>query len=268
MPPRPNAVKAAAKVAPVKKVAAPRAPATQKNAAAPAKAAPQRKSAAPSDVAVKKVVGDKQTAQKKLTPAAKSSASSKAVSPAKAAAPQKAAAAKVAASQKSASAKKVAPTKAAAPQKAAAAKVAAPQKAAPQKRVAAPRPTATYASDDKFLERQRQALLGERAVYVEQAQNLKAEAESLVEEMEPGDIQFDEESGEGGTLTVDRERDLVLSAQAQLAVEDIDDALRKLSRGRYGICEGCGELIGKPRLEAMPFARLCIACKSGGLSRR
>jgi DnaK suppressor protein len=103
---------------------------------------------------------------------------------------------------------------------------------------------------------------------VQQSELLKAEAESLVEEMEPGDIQFDEESGEGGTLTVDRERDLVLSAQAQLAVEDIDDALRKITRGRYGICEGCGELISKPRLEAMPFARLCIACKSGGLSRR
>jgi hypothetical protein len=43
---------------------------------------------------------------------------------------------------------------------------------------------------------------------------LKAEAEALVEEMEPGDIQFDDESGEGGTVTVDRERDLVLSAQA------------------------------------------------------
>jgi DnaK suppressor protein len=123
-------------------------------------------------------------------------------------------------------------------------------------------------TDTKFIERQKAALIAERATYVDQAASLKAEAEALVEEMEPGDIQFDDESGEGGTVTVDRERDLALSAQALAAVEDIDDALEKLVRGTYGICEGNGELITKARLEALPYARLCIACKSGGLSRR
>jgi len=194
--------------------------------------------------------------------------------PAKAAAPTKqAVSAKPAApAKKAAAATKPAPAKKAAAPVAAPAKVAQPAapvaKKALAKKIAPPRPTATYAGDQKFLEHQRELLLQERSTYLQQSELLKAEAESLVEEMEPGDIQFDEESGEGGTLTVDRERDLVLSAQAQLAVEDIDDALRKITRGRYGICEGCGELISKPRLEAMPFARLCIACKSGGLSRR
>jgi DnaK suppressor protein len=129
-------------------------------------------------------------------------------------------------------------------------------------------PAETYAGDTEFLEQQRRALLEERATYGEQARLLRAEAESLVEEMEPGDVQFDEESGEGGTTTVDRERDLALSAQALAAVEEIDAALEKIDNGRYGICEGCGQLILKARLEALPFARLCIACKSGGLSRR
>lgn len=128
--------------------------------------------------------------------------------------------------------------------------------------------TGGYTSDAKFLARQRALLLDERETYVEQARSLRAEAESLVEEMEPGDIQFDEESGEGGTVTVDRERDLALSAQALAAVEEIDDALEKIERGTYGVCEGCGELIPAARLEALPYARLCIACKSGGLSRR
>jgi DnaK suppressor protein len=126
-----------------------------------------------------------------------------------------------------------------------------------------------YAGDQKFLESQRKALLAERSTYVEQAESLRAEADSLVEEMEPGDIQFDEESGEGGTVTVDRERDLALSAQALVAVEEIDHAMAKIELGTYGICEGgCGTLIPKNRLEALPYARLCIACKSGGLSRR
>ncbi len=125
-----------------------------------------------------------------------------------------------------------------------------------------------YVKDERFLASQRAALERERVTYLEQAASLKAEAESLVEEMEPGDIQFDDESGEGGTVTVDRERDLALSAQAMAAVEEIDHALAKMNNGTYGICENCGKLIPKARLEALPYARLCIDCKSGGLSRR
>ncbi|HET9091188.1 MAG TPA: TraR/DksA C4-type zinc finger protein [Acidimicrobiales bacterium] len=123
-------------------------------------------------------------------------------------------------------------------------------------------------TDERWLAHQRHALEAERATYLEQAEALRAEADSLVQEMEPGDIQFDDESGEGGTTTVDRERDLALSAQALQAVEEIDHALAKMASHTYGICENCGRLIPKPRLEALPFARLCIDCKSGGLSRR
>ncbi len=125
-----------------------------------------------------------------------------------------------------------------------------------------------YAGDDKFLTEQRHLLESERAVYQSQASDLKAEADSLAQEREPGDVQFDEESGEGGTVTVDRERDLALSAQALAAVEEIDAALARIEDKTYGACERCHQPIPKPRLKALPFARLCVACKSGGLSRR
>jgi DnaK suppressor protein len=125
-----------------------------------------------------------------------------------------------------------------------------------------------YAHDAKFLAEQRELLEGERIIYQGQASDLKAEADSLAQEREPGDVQFDEESGEGGTVTVDRERDLALSAQAQAAVEEIDAALGRIADGTYGACERCHQAIPKPRLKALPFARLCVACKSGGLSRR
>ncbi len=125
-----------------------------------------------------------------------------------------------------------------------------------------------YADDEKFLAEQRQLLETERGVYLAQASDLKAEADSLAQEREPGDVQFDEESGEGGTVTVDRERDLALSAQALAAVEEIDAALAKIADGSYGACERCGEPVPKARLKALPYARLCVACKSGGLSRR
>ena len=90
----------------------------------------------------------------------------------------------------------------------------------------------------------------------------------LASEREQGDTQFDEESGEGGTMNVERERDLALSAQAQAAVEEIDRALAKIADTTYGYCEQCGQPIPKARLKALPYAALCVACKSGGLSRR
>ena len=73
------------------------------------------------------------------------------------------------------------------------------------------------AADRKFAESQRQILIDERATYLRQADSLKAEADSLAEQREPGDVQFDEESGEGDTLAVERERDLALSHQARAA---------------------------------------------------
>ena len=91
----------------------------------------------------------------------------------------------------------------------------------------------------KFLDEQRAAAARGAAIYAGQAVDLRAEADSLALEREPGDVQFDEESGEGGTVTVDRERNLALSAQASAAVEEIDDALRKIERKSYGGCERC-----------------------------
>ncbi|MGI9033993.1 MAG: TraR/DksA family transcriptional regulator [Acidimicrobiales bacterium] len=123
-------------------------------------------------------------------------------------------------------------------------------------------------SAGRFLEEQRALLLAEREASLRQAESLQAEAEQLAEEMEPGDTQFDEESGEGGTLNVERERDLAMSAQARAAVDEVDRALAKVDAGTYGTCEQCGRPIPRARLKAMPAAALCVACKSGGLSRR
>jgi len=186
---------------------------------------------------------------------------------------------KTAPSTKKPAPKKVAPV-VAAPKKAAAKKAttaigngaAAPARTAftPKPKPPAPvRPkTGPYAKDAKFLDEVKELLLAERAIYQEQATSLRAEADSLALEREPGDVQFDEESGEGGTVTVDRERNLALSGQASMAVEEIDDALARIDDKTYGYCERCFQPIPKPRLRALPFARLCVACKSGGLSRR
>jgi RNA polymerase-binding transcription factor DksA len=120
----------------------------------------------------------------------------------------------------------------------------------------------------RFLASQRELLIRERAKYVESAETLKAEADALVESREPGDVQFDEESGEGDTLAVERERDLALSAHARAAVEQIDAALTRIDKGVYGVCVISGLAIPKERLEAIPWAAERVEYKAGGLGRR
>jgi DnaK suppressor protein len=159
------------------------------------------------------------------------------------------------------------PAKQAAPRKRAAAKKA-PAARAARRAKTAPEGAPAEALSDKFLLEQEVLLDAERDTYQTQAAALKAQADQLAQEMEPGDIQFDDESGEGGTANVDRERDLALSAQARVAVDEIDHARQKISSGTYGVCEGCGQPIPRARLKALPHARLCVSCKSGGLSRR
>ena len=134
-------------------------------------------------------------------------------------------------------------------------------KAAPAKPKKSPFPA-------KFLTQQEEALLAERKTYTRQADSLRAEADALVADFEPGDVQFDEESGEGDTLNIERERDLALSAQARQQVEEIDHALSKFADGTYGVCEVSGEPIPKERLEAIPWARERVEYKIGGLGRR
>ena len=143
----------------------------------------------------------------------------------------------------------------------------APAKAAP---VAAPDKASSEAAGfpAKTLDKLRRLLEEERETYVRQAHDLAAEAEALAAEREPGDTQFDEESGEGDTLNVERERDLALSASATQAVEDIDAAIHRMDTGRYGVCERRGKKIAVARLEALPFAALCIECKSREERRR
>ena len=119
-----------------------------------------------------------------------------------------------------------------------------------------------------FLDEQRKRLRIERDRYIKSADTLEAEADSLLDGREPGDVQFDEESGEGDTFAVARDLDLALSAQARQAVEEIDAALERIKAGVYGVCVLSGKNIPKERLKAIPWAAERVEYKAGGLGRR
>ena len=83
-----------------------------------------------------------------------------------------------------------------------------------------------------------------------------------------GDVQFDDESGEGDTMVVERERDLALSAQARQTIADIDAALERIADGTYGYSLVSGRPIPRERLEAIPWATVLVEEKVGGIGGR
>ncbi|MCC9077479.1 TraR/DksA C4-type zinc finger protein [Litorilinea aerophila] len=58
-----------------------------------------------------------------------------------------------------------------------------------------------------------------------------------------------------------RERRTALLSMEQKMLAQIDEALQRLEDGTYGRCESCGEPIPPERLEALPYATLCVICQ-------
>ncbi|MDG2027395.1 MAG: TraR/DksA family transcriptional regulator [Acidimicrobiales bacterium] len=146
----------------------------------------------------------------------------------------------------------------------------APAKSASTKKPAAKKAVKKAAKSPfgkKFNDEMKERLTAERAKYLHSAEEYRAEADALIEGREPGDVQFDEESGEGDTLAVERERDLALSAQARGAVDQIDAALDRIKAGTYGVCVASGLSIPQERLRAIPWAAERVEYKVGGLGR-
>ena len=73
---------------------------------------------------------------------------------------------------------------------------------------------------------------------------------------------IDDASSEDRTDDFDREFALNLVSSEHDSVFEINNALRRIEEGSYGLCDGCGCAIEKPRLQALPFARMCVRCQS------
>ena len=225
----------------------------------------------------------------KKAPAKKASAK-KAPKSAKKATAKKPVPAKKAVAKKATKPVKKAPAKkvAAKVKKAVAPKVVAPKPVAPKVPPAPPKPKkpeppkrpviekrekkdgiqTTKEFELKFLLGQRAALYSAREELLGQAVRLEDEAHQLIEDAEMGDVQFDDEGGEGDTMVVERERDLALSAQARETIESIDAALARMKDGTYGYSVVSGFPIPRERLKALPWATELVQEKVGGIGRR
>ena len=250
-----TSARSAAKKAPAKKSAAKKAPAKKTTATkssakkAPAKKAPAKKSAAKKAPA-KKTTATKSSAKK--APAKKAPAKK---------APARKAPARKAPAKKSANASGTTPSL---------------LSNARYERVEIPAPRGhtkdgiayTKDFDVKFLKEQRDELLARRASELARALRLEDEATSIIEDGEMGDVQFDDEGGEGDTMVVQRDLDRVLSTQARQTILEIDAALARIEQGTYGYSEVSGMPIPRERLEAIPETTVLAAEKVSGVGAR
>ncbi|MBM4078713.1 MAG: TraR/DksA family transcriptional regulator [Planctomycetes bacterium] len=114
--------------------------------------------------------------------------------------------------------------------------------------------------------RLKKALLGRRAVLRGDVNQLQDEALKVTKsEMASSDITS---FADRGTDNYEQEFALGLMQTGEEELRAIDAALEKMKQGTFGLCEGCQKPIAKARLEAVPYAKLCIECKrkeeSGG----
>jgi DnaK suppressor protein len=76
--------------------------------------------------------------------------------------------------------------------------------------------------------------------------------------VDQGSISFGKRIGEGTSMAVDRLAQVAVHDQLQVTRADVVRALEKLDEGSYGTCDDCGRPISPGRLEALPWAVLCV----------
>jgi DnaK suppressor protein len=110
-------------------------------------------------------------------------------------------------------------------------------------------------------DRFRELLLDERKRVVAALENLHEDHAGSLSEEAGEETAFDNHLADTATETYDRELDYTLEENSEHVLADIDAALKRIEEGRYGICTHRGEQIPVERLEARPWATLCIDCQ-------
>jgi DnaK suppressor protein len=102
-----------------------------------------------------------------------------------------------------------------------------------------------------------------------QLQELRGRIAQEMEATELGIASLLRDGGEGagndqadvGSTSLERDAEMSLAQNARDMLFQVERALARTENGTYGVCESCGNAIGKQRLLAFPRATLCMTCK-------
>jgi RNA polymerase-binding protein DksA len=136
------------------------------------------------------------------------------------------------------------------------------KKTAPNKSSAAPGKLAVKADEKPWTKKELDEVRGELL-----ADRERLRSELNLAEHELHDLMRDAGDGAGndqadvGSTTFERDHEMSLANNAREMLAQTERALLRIEAGTYGVCESCGEPIGKMRLMAFPRATLCLSCK-------
>ncbi len=122
--------------------------------------------------------------------------------------------------------------------------------------------------DKKDLKHFEERLLSERERLVRDMERLE-ETTSNQQRESSGDLSaYSFHMADAGTDANEREKTFHLASRDTRLLYHIDQALERVHRGEYGVCETCAGEISHARLEVVPHARLCLPCKEKEDSRK
>jgi RNA polymerase-binding protein DksA len=110
-------------------------------------------------------------------------------------------------------------------------------------------------------DRFRETLLEARQRVEAAIQNLHDEHPGTLVEDSGEETAYDNHLADTATETYDRELDYTLEENSEHVLAEIDSALKRIEEGTYGTCTNCDRPIPVERLEALPWATLCIDCQ-------
>ena len=110
--------------------------------------------------------------------------------------------------------------------------------------------------DKNFIERMKQSLSDLKSEIIANLAASNEDFKEIVEGMDPKDL------ADIASDDIDRKMIEVLGAQELKRLKLIDSALTRIEQGKYGLCMKCSKRIPQDRLEAIPYALMCIECKA------
>ena len=126
-----------------------------------------------------------------------------------------------------------------------------------------PRPKRPKAPPKLDLTEFRKRLLIEQERLQDQLTEIEQRTARSVDSETPSELSgYEDHPADLASETFEREKDLALEENLQDMLNKVRTALEKIEAGTYGVCDACGQGINKYRMEALPFATLCVDCQS------
>jgi len=110
--------------------------------------------------------------------------------------------------------------------------------------------------DQDFIEKMEESLSGLKAEIVENLIASNKDFKEIMEGMDPKDL------ADIASDDIDRKMIEAIGSQELKRLKLIDSAITRIKQGKYGLCIKCGKRIPQNRLQAIPYALMCIECKS------